>query len=336
MSELEGRIATQLLQAIGDIGTQDLPVRLSRIAGNFLVDPKPRFDPTVKHGRLEYNPNLKAFIITLGSRDWGYKSSPDDLFRTGIQNRDPILTRRLRFTYAHELAHRFCFVNDSGKWVRAMELAVSRKRKSAELNDLNRLTSNEEQLCNNVANRVLVPDLLLANCFQPVLLGSPNELLGNFFNKLKTMAELFAVTDDCLAVACQKAIERRVIRMPPKFCALLVGNSSKKTHNKQGAKKLRVLFSLLPDNVNGLSVKPIFPGMAADNLGSSFTKFISGLLAESAARRGWGEIPIQLLINTDLTNQKADLQLNSCWELKGSQRLGEDRSIFIWGFLDSK
>ena len=64
----------------------------------------------------------------------------------------------MRFTYAHEVAHRFFSVKEGGKWCRARDLATSDLPLADEMKQKITLSRIEEGLRNSIARRVLIPD----------------------------------------------------------------------------------------------------------------------------------------------------------------------------------
>jgi hypothetical protein len=168
--ELRDTVVSWLLSAVAEAGGGHAPpIRLADAVHRFGISPHVEsivrdnavrvvpWQPTlpfVEHmscgfirgrhdGEIYYNERLRQFVIRL--RD---SHGPGDKVR-------------LRFTFAHEVAHRFFFVPSGDGWVRAV------MRVSQDLPERYRmqakwyLTRAEEELCNAIARRVLVPDHLL-------------------------------------------------------------------------------------------------------------------------------------------------------------------------------
>ena len=66
--------------------------------------------------------------------------------------------KTLRFVYAHEFAHRFLFVPYGDGWVRALSQVAEGVQTGQRLSVVRKLSRIEENICNDVAGRVLVPE----------------------------------------------------------------------------------------------------------------------------------------------------------------------------------
>jgi hypothetical protein len=335
MGDLEGKIVSQIQKRLRETADQGFSaVRLSPIVDSFGIEPIPRFDPQVRNGRLHYDREQGRFVITLGHLGNTYAGQSPGLLDarwTGIE--DPLLTRRLRFTYAHEVAHRFCFFQEGAHWMRALEAAVLDKRTSTKFEDSSRLELNEERLCNRVAGRLLVPEDVLCGYMHSRLQRESSSLIFDLNRELCLAASLFKVSEDCVFIELQKAAERGTIAFPTNLCAFSVKVSNQIGPKKIGLRKLRVRTALLPNYFNGFKLKRIFPGMDAENLGAAFYSWISDSRWEAVKNStGEIEIPIILLTENGETNSKR-LILRGWFRFNGRTEDKTNQGILVWGFL---
>ena len=272
--DLEDRIVGQVLDAIRETCRDVVPVRLSRIAGRFQIDPIPKFDTTVPHGRLTYDSALRKFIITLGAREWCNESSvtASELFGDSYPTIDPVVTRRLRFTYAHEMAHRFLFVERDASWVRAMAESCTARPGSARARELRRLGFNEERLCDRVAGRILVPEDLLSAILTPQFRAVSEGQPFDFGRMVKALSDHFAVSGECMLVQVQRALDRGKVTAPEGFCAFLIRESETMGSGLRASRKLRVRSAIVPKRIADTDIVQVFPGLGLDNLGEAFAE----------------------------------------------------------------
>jgi hypothetical protein len=309
------------------------PIKLSKVASQFSINPTPIFDTSVSEGRLTYSKDERQFLITLGAPPLIAKKRPsaDQLFDGKSTRDDPSMTRRLRFTYAHELAHRFCFVERTGSWIRALDLAVERKQPAAKLNDLLRLSKNEERLCNRVAGRLLVPDELLADHLGEASRGCEHDIVAAFYKVVDRAAARFAVTFDCMFVQLQRAFDRRIITLPDGFCAILVGETSKIGSDHLADRRPRVRVALLPKILGKSRLEALFPGLATDKLGDDVRALVSKV---AAGEDTCGNVDCSLLLRTsERKYSELTPRLRGWWHLIGGKKRPESIRILLWGLL---
>lgn len=101
LKDLENSIVGQIIQIIKELsrnGTTVLPIYLARVASSFLIEPKPRIIYGKNDGEIIFDEVANKFEIRLHS------INPNITLKELAEN------TRYRFTYAHEFAHRFFFV----------------------------------------------------------------------------------------------------------------------------------------------------------------------------------------------------------------------------------
>src|SRR6266849_4325037 len=125
------------------------PIRLHRVAAQFMVRPDPVYAENVEERGITFNAADRQFVITL-------RRMPD-VAASGESR----FSRRLRFTYAHEFVHRFFFVPDGDEWIRAAGRASRRFAGIDRLKATRLLHGLEERLCNRLAGKLLMPPELL-------------------------------------------------------------------------------------------------------------------------------------------------------------------------------
>jgi hypothetical protein len=336
VKELEDRIVSEVQNRIRERQSPDErlgAVRLSRVVDAFDIEPTPQFDPTVPDGRLHYDRERGRFVITLRGPSSVMSRQSRELFKPWSSHFDnSSLTRRLRFTYAHEVAHRFCFLRKDGDWTRAIEAAIATTNRSARFGVLSRLELGEERLCDRVAGRLLIPEDVLTDFMRHRLSREGLERTFDLYKELAAGAKMFQVSLDCLLVAIQRAVEAGKFELPANLCAFLVRPSDRMARTQIAPRKLRIRTSLLPARIGDSSLKRIHPGLGAENLGTAFSSWISGIQLCLTKNSGGARLPIILHTDNEASKDQ-EFTLNAWWKL--SRRKTCTEGILIWGFLDS-
>jgi hypothetical protein len=335
MTDLEESIVSQVLEQIhASSSVHCPPVRLSKVVNSFDIEPIPRFDPSVAEGRLHFDQAQNRFVITLGMNGatcWSHDTG--ELFN-GVRAacEDPLLTRRLRFTYAHEVAHRFCFFKEEEQWTRALKAAVLNES-SVPVTDRRRLELREEHLCNRVAGRLLVPRNILREFFDHRMSGSTDSSFFDFHQEIKRAADLFDVSQDCLLVQLQKAAERGQVDLPPNLCAFSLRFSDRTGPNLRATRALRIQIALLPSHVGGVRLRRIFPGLAVRHLGPSVTSWITDL-AKSDIKTRSGELKVPLVLQTNCDGHSTqDFKFSGWWKSNYRTKQNIPEALLMWGFI---
>jgi len=330
LADLEESIVARVLDCVRALPrAQFPPVKLSKVVNNFDIEPIPRFDPSIPDGRLHFDSTQNRFLITLGRelrRSCGYNTA--DLFdpEAGV-TQDRLLTRRLRFTYAHEVAHRFCYFEENGHWSRALRAATANRGPA--LTDRRRLELNEEQLCNRVAGRLLVPRDLLVEYIHQRLSSNSDLSVLDFQKEIRSAANLFEVSEDCLLVQLQRAAERDQLTLPSNLCAFSLRLSDRSGASQRAARTLRIQIALLPSCVDGVQLCRIFPGLAARHLGPAFSSWLCDLRKSgNKTRSGQLNVPITLHTNSDRPSSQL-FTLSGWWKNNRT----DTNSVLLWGFL---
>jgi Zn-dependent peptidase ImmA (M78 family) len=334
IEELEEHIVATISKEIERTYGDVLPIRLSRIAAAFNIKPRPVFDSTIAHGRLSFDPESQLFTIHLGSSEIPQPrdTTPEHLFDARVQG-DPAMTARLRFTYAHEMAHRFLYVKREDSWVRALGLSYSAKHASALGPKLRRLTIVEEQLCNRIAGRILVPERRLASYLTEQFSIARNEI--ELSRLLEILSQKFLVSRECMFVQMQRLVRRGAISVPQSFCALMVRKSKEKGTGGIATSKLRVKVGIIPNSIEDYEIVPIFPGLSVEQLGGEFASFVHRLSSnEGECCGGKMSVPITLMHSPEYNIRKPlQLLLNGSWSGQTKPNSSDNLPILIWGTL---
>jgi hypothetical protein len=330
--EFENRVVDLVQRAWSDYGARPLPVRLNKIAPRFQVRALPQSASFHGEASINFDQQAGEFVISLGSR-----CNVDSRKQISLWQGDFERRRRLRFTYAHELAHRFCFVGDSSSWLRAIHL-IARELQGVERSRVLRiLCPLEEAICNSIASRLLVPDLDLQRFI--ARWGGKVAPCFDFFSLVTAGASDFEISRECFLGALKDAAERGVIELGGNFFSVLVHDSDRKGKSRSPRCRPRVMFPIVGVASDLGTVLPPFPGMAVSVLGSE----IADLIATEAAADKYSDsimsIPILLKVR-----QAQDIPVSSRevlvdfrfrgWWHTWSQH-GARRTTLIWGQLES-
>jgi hypothetical protein len=302
---LEDQIVDTILGAVRQRHSdRRLPVRLSSVANDFCISPIPHLAHGAHDGQLEYEERIGRFVITLCT------PFPDRPLHEQ-PNR-----ARMRFTYAHEVAHRFFFVNERGKWSRARDLATSNLPLAEEMKQKITLSRIEEGLCNSIARRVLIPDVELGGVDLRDWFGKGKE----FINLLTATARKFGVSRDCLLVRLQRN------RVSGSHAAFLVSRSRGTVH-KKGALSLRIATWLCSQDGVSVGMQRLRPGFEWSNFGRTASEFVESWMHNRSESEGSFEIPLEF------TREESRNFRGWCCVLNTTAASAEAARILLWGEL---
>lgn len=297
---------------------------MSEITSQFLINPQPEIAVGSDGGSIAFNYRDKRFLIKLFT---------EDPHRSGAFTKSD-LSNRLRFNYAHEVAHRFFFVPEDDVWVRAIHKVVKSEDGSDRIRALRALTDVEEGICNNIARRVLIPDDILLNTISPSLISDLDANHQGFIQTLDRTSKELLVSKECLLVRLRHGVASGIIKTPPCFALFVVQNSgSKKTIPTSGTIKIRV--PMLPRTVFDIRVKPAFPGMELKVFGRSADQIVRQLIYDYK-QTGAVKLPLRLPRPKDeMSSQPALVNLRGWWyKLPQAAKSTESRMI-VWGSLEA-
>ena len=296
--DLEEQIVRTVVRALRGGPKSTLPVRLSRVARQFKIRPRPESIPGAHDGEITFEAPPGEFVIKLCAEDGGVRS-------------DPSVEARMRFTYAHEFAHRFFYVESGETWERALNVVTKDLEIVEQMRHRITLRNTEEGLCNRIARRLLIPDDFLAENYSTGIWFALGEA---FFTQLSAVARSLGVSRDCLLVWLQDVAEKT------SNCALIVGYS-KGPITQRGASKLRIISGLFPSPVGSGSFREFYPGAEWANFGEPASNFVTGRL--QAGR------PVSSTAIIELRSRQAKGSL----VLKGWFQIISPQSMLIWGEL---
>jgi hypothetical protein len=320
----EDAVVRRLLDAVDHIAERRFPLKLSRVAHEFLIDPTPRLAIGSQAGGITFDSESQRFVITLfqGSQEVA-----------GTQTLDALTaSKRLRFAYAHEVAHRFFFVQNGSIWTRAIQQVTAGLSLAARMRTIRVLNRLEEGMCNNIARRVLVPDHELVSTVAPSIIAELCQNRGQLFGLLDAVARQFGVSRDFLFVRLQRAVDAKMFPVDVPVAAFIFGYSRGSVSDKS-AWKLRVRVPLLPLKADGRPLKRLYPGIDITVLGPAIANFVSDAL-EGDREDGIVRIPIRLCeISGDGGHRGVKAELSGWWHILGQKSGREGRRVALWGRL---
>ena len=242
------------------------PIRLGRVAEEFLIQRRPERSSGSGRGYIEFNKERQRFVI--------YLNRPSE--KSGRAKNAEVAGRLDRFVYAHEFAHRFFFVRVADGWSRALA-EVGRGSGAAERLGITRSISTiEERICNGVATRLLVPRRHLELVVREAI-GTRGDTEHLLINLLSNVSRRFEVSWWCASrrIAALKPAAL-VAALGSSFCYILLGRSVQ-TGAGRGRSTLRVLDFWWPEDVAGEPIRPAFPGLRLSYLGETFEQRANAL-----------------------------------------------------------
>jgi hypothetical protein len=302
--QLEDRIVTEIATAVREqVGGLDFvpPVRLSTVAENFGIRPKPQVITGNHDGEITFDEESREFVIRL--------CYPHLDISLGQLGKSP----RFRFTYAHELAHRFFFVQWKDSWKRALDITTKDLASADQFKEQLGLRLLEEGLCNNIARRILIPDEMMEKyCDITTWFKNPEYL----FENLSTAASRFCVSRDCLLLRLEKSGPRKHLE---RHCAIIIGSSAGNVTAK-GKYTLRVRSGIFAHDAR----VGFYPGVRAEQLGDKAHQFIVSCFAPGTP--GKGRVCVAFRIG-----QHPERTLNGWWRVIGQNY---DKRLILWGQFD--
>ncbi len=286
-TRLRERILSEVRRALGSLSDAP-PIRLSRIAHEFDIQPMPEYGRTSADGELSFNDATGRFVIELNAR---YEqrgqgkservNSPED--STGVAT-----LRRGRFTYAHEFMHRFLFVRDRGTWRRALAVVLDEASSVAErFLWLRTLSGDEERLVQGLAGDVLVPASVLVDAASTARRGAPEDDDIDLSSVLRQVQSRCEVSFECALVRCERALREGAMPSRSDFVMLFIDWTDVKgspDHTSSGRSRgaFRIRVHVCPSELDGRRLKEWFPGMSIENLGEEFVDQVRSWCLEEA------------------------------------------------------
>lgn len=319
---LEDTVVRKVLGVLGELGmSRALPVRLSKVASFFQIEPRPKLVRTTHDGDIQFDDATRRFVIRL--RRYGQQDENSAIAQV------PKLSR-LRFSYAHEFAHRFCFVPRNDTWVRALTLATEDLAPAARMRERITLSQLEEGICNDIARRVLIPDVHLGrycNIAEWFKRGS------GLHRELKTAALAFRVSRECLLVRLQREIDKNRIPTVDRG-VILVGGETRGPGTSKGRYVPRVVTAIAPKTVNRQPVERLHPGTELQELSSELCAIVGSCLKDSMPLSGELRVPLHLRVREKGRLERISCRLEGWWRVVGQDAEGQRRRLLIWGWLE--
>jgi hypothetical protein len=301
---VEDRVVAEIESALANRGFAETPVRLSPVARGFLIEPRPDLININHDGEISFDRGRGRFVI---------KMRRPDKEMTAVEMGK---SSRYRFTYAHEVAHRFFFVQQAdGGWSRALDCATENLDTAARLREKVMLSRLEESLCNRIAGRLLIPDRFVAErCnFDAWVSSGPN-----FYRYLKAAASDCAASPGTLLIRLSRSKKSSPSRTGT--CAMIVDRSAGPPASR-GRYTWRVTCASMPRDVNREETG-FYPHLEVESFGSELSSFVTNNIAQREKLSGGIKVNFQI-------GDHPVRRLEGWWRL-----LGENpRRMMIWGVL---
>ena len=313
LEQLEDRVVSTLVDRMSEqISQLRLPIRLSKIAADFLIEPKPLAISGSHDGELGFDTSKKRFVIKL----CGAARSDEQTHLT-----------RQRFTYAHEMAHRFFFIEQSDEsYVRAIDLLTADLPVAQKIRHRRLLNGIEERLCNQIARRVLIPDsLLLEHCDLHEWFNRKEGL----YRSLSRAAAEFGVSRECLIVRIGSAIRRGVMIVEDSKCLIVVAKT-RGPITQRGDETLRINACFFPRKLNERIVNAPFPGFELRRFGVVAEEFFESGFTRRTPSAGEMDVPLALTSHKRNADAVAT-HLRGWWKSHGNNP--DFRRLYAWGTL---
>lgn len=229
-------------------GVMHPPVLLSTIAEDFSINPAFRLKPLGSNmGTMKFDQDQGCFVITINQ---SLTRDPQQISLATETDLNP----GGRFTYAHEIAHRFFYIPSPEKgYERCISLAVSDPQEPKSKGVIIDLKDQEERLCNYIARRVLLPEFLVAKWAKEhgYDVNTPFPEIGNLVSKL---SQDFLVPYPSAIFAFRDAVRRGNIPQDPNLFAVYLTALMRGTR----VRAIRFESSFGPFLGNQLEIKPPF------------------------------------------------------------------------------
>jgi hypothetical protein len=299
---------------------------LATIAPEFDIDPIPKFHPDVNDGQISHDERANRFVIALNAQAAGLSRQTSQL---DFEPRDPAVTWRMRFTYAHEFAHRFFFIQSGQKYSRAVDLACAEIREPTKRNaELLKLIGVEERLCNAIAGRILIPEYDLSRRIAGI--GRNNSQLVRFGHQVNELSELYGVSREVILVQLQRLWSNIESVSDDTCCFFYLKHSNASGASRRKAMAIRVAIAWLPKYIEGTALSPIFPGLAAENLGKDFSRITTEQMESQTSSHGVFACNLPLLSQD---KQALSTVFDGYYETKASRYL---MTMLAWGQIKQK
>lgn len=297
--QFEEEVVRTVMEAMRGRAARGSQVRLSKVARQFNIRPRPELIAGAHDGELTFEVPPGEFVIKLCTGDTSSQKE--------VQTQ-----ARMRFTYAHEFAHRFFYVECDGKMERALNVVTRNLEVAERMRQQITLRNIEEGLCNRIARRLLVPDEFLAQNCSVINWLRDGE---SFFGKLSAAARALGISRDCLLVRLQD-----VAPDATSHCAFLVGYS-KGPITQRGAAQLRIISGFFPVHAKQSAYKRFYPGAEWSNFGAAAFHFVADRLKAGQ--------PVSFPLDLHLRGREEESPLT----LQGWGRIVSQQSVLVWGEL---
>lgn len=263
LPELGDSIVSDITSKLREKAISIPPVRISRVAGDFLVRPDPEFEVALSaaRGKLVFDSDSGCFKIVMRPQEAQYRVLPSK-YLDGEPSAEDCLTRQGRFTYAHEFVHRFFFVpiQESGGWQRAVDAVVAMVDPADEVAARRYLQDREEALCNTIARRILLPQEELADFVEKRFCRSSQGLLPQLVSAVQALSRCFLVPTESALLALGHALHQGCLSCPSALFAICVdAQVSRPGRPGSSIQRLRIKSAIIPRfPVGGPSEQPFF------------------------------------------------------------------------------
>jgi hypothetical protein len=318
-------VTARISAALEGHGVVEPPIRLTPVAREFLIHPSPVFDANIREGRISFDSESGWFRIRLNPASGRNGASVNVAAPSAVR-------RRLRFTYAHEFAHRFFFVEHEGTWNRAASLATHSQHGTQICGVV---AFQEEQMCNRIAADILVPEGVLVRMAMDH--GWPASIDQKGLLALTSrIAEGLDVTLECVLVRLERAIGRGALAWQDDQIALII-RLSDSTVEGRGSFVPRLQIGFLPGWMSRAPYRSHYPKMAVDRWGIDFAHNVQALLRhETPGTCGHLKTTLRIPLTKNRRStegRSARMRLDGTWRLSESRDVVSppSRSLFLCG-----
>lgn len=263
LPELGDNIVSRVTNKLREKASPIPPVRISRVAADFLVKPEPEFEPNLPaaRGKLVFENDSGWFKVVMRPEKSLYRVLPRN-YLDGETSFEDCLTWQGRFTYAHEFVHRFFFVPIQGArgWQRAIDAVIGMVDLEVAVATRRYLQDREESLCNNIARRILLPQKELAEFVQRRFQQEGESLLPQMGKIIQTVSRCFLVPTESALLALGDALHEGYLKGPPELFAICIdAQVSRPGSVRSGIRNLRIKSAIIGRvPISKSSEKPFF------------------------------------------------------------------------------
>lgn len=300
-TEYASYIADLLLDKVKEKSPLTPPIMLSSVAGDFSIQPEPNIENMDDaYGMINFDKTKGEFIITLRG----------DCMQDEAQHpwQESHLNLMGRFTYTHEIAHRFLFIpKGDGNFINARNETL---KKVEDPNPFYHLRELEEMSCNLIARRTLIPSPLVAELARTYLPDEKDLPLPSIGELILEASQKFLAPPSSAILAFREAVHKNYLKVDPDLFMLYLRYTMRKKY-EMGVIRVKILVGPFTGNNTGLK-EPFLYMSYPDKLGSRFYRGTAVRIFCHDWDKCQGEIDTPIIIDKD--GKKLVLQMEGFWQ----------------------